>query len=296
MKELLPAYAAGTLPAAERDRVRAHLAGCPRCRADLAAWQVIARAAAPAGPAPDPARLVRAVLTRSALGGRPAHPPRRLRHLAALVPAEARLIRPAVPVASTLVMLLGVAIVVVQAAAAAPVGAAQVLALVAPIVAAAGVAGTYRSGRDPAAEIVAATPTSGRLLLLVRIALVAGYDLVLALAASAGLAAAGAAGTASLNALVGAWLGPMALLSSLSLLIAVRFGPDVALGVAAAVWAVRVLAGGVLVGDDGPARFIVQAWATTGPVLAASAAVTVAAVILAGRGEPGTGRRATHPM
>jgi len=45
-----------------------------------------------------------------------------------------------------------------------------------------------------------------------------------------------------------------------------------------------------------PARFIVQAWATTGPVLAASAAVTVAAVILAGRGEPGTGRRATHPM
>ena len=59
------------------------------------------------------------------------------------------------------------------------------LALVAPIVAAAGVAGTHRSRRDPAAELVAATPTSGRLLLLVRLTLVFGFDLALALAASA---------------------------------------------------------------------------------------------------------------
>jgi hypothetical protein len=292
MKDLLPAYAAGTLTGADRDRVRAHLAECPRCRADLAAWQVIAGAAAPGGTAPDPARLVRAVLTRSAIEERPAHPARRLRRLGALVLAEARLIRPAVPVASALVMLLGVGLVLFQGA----TGAGLVLALVAPIVAAAGVAGTYRSRHDPAAELVAATPTSGRLLILVRIALVFGYDLVLAVAASVALAAAGAAGTASLNALIGAWLGPMALLSALSLLIAVRFGPDVALGTAAGLWAVRVLAGGVLAGDDVPARFIVEAWATTAPVLVVSAAVTVVAVILAGRGEPYGGRRATHPM
>jgi hypothetical protein len=316
MKDLLPAYAAGSLRGADRDRVRAHLADCPRCRADLAAWQVIADAATPvdAAPddaAPDPARVVRAVLTRSAIEGptglpRDGHPTRRLRHLAALVVAEARLIRLAVPVASALVMALGVAIVLLQAAAGdAGVSADLVLAMLAPIVAAAGVAGTYRSRRDPAGELVAATPTSGRLLLLVRLAVVFGYDLALAVAASAVLAATGAAGTASLNALVAAWLGPMALLSSLSLLIAVRFGPDVALGAAVGLWAVRVLADSVLAGGvldhDWPARFIVAAWSTNAPVLAASAAIAVAAVAMAGRfgpfrGEPHNGWHATHPI
>ena len=311
MKDLLPAYAAGSLPRADRDRVRAHLADCPRCRAELAAWQVIAAAATPAEAAPEPARVVRAALTRSAIEG-PAGPPRaghrarRLRHLGALVVAEARLIRPAVPVASALVMLLGVAIVLFQAAAgAAGAGAGLVLALLAPIVAAAGVAGTYRSRRDPVGEVVAATPTSGRLLLLVRLAIVVGYDLVLALAASAGLSATGAAGTASLNALVGAWLGPMALLSSLSLVIAVRFGPDVALGAAVGLWAVRILADSALAGGlldhDWPARFIVAVWSTNAPVLAVSAAIAAAAVAWAGRtgparGEPPHGRRATHPV
>lgn len=307
MNELLPAYAAGSLAAEDRDRVRAHLHDCARCRADLAAWQAIATAVTPQVPAPDPARLVRAALTRSAIDGprvdRRTHS--RVRHLGALVVAEARLIRLAVPVASALVMALGVTLVLVQAAtvgrlpgaAGGSGGAANlVLALIAPIVAAAGVAGTYRSRRDPAAELVAATPTSGRLLLLVRIALVFGYDLALAVAASAVLTAADAGGTASLYTLVGAWLGPMALLSSLSLLIAVRFGPDAALGAAVGLWAVRVLAGGVLARDAQPARAIVEAWSTSAPVLAASAAAVVVAVVLAGRGEPDGGWRATHPV
>jgi hypothetical protein len=263
---------------------------------------------------------VRTVLTRSAIEGLTGppgegHRTRRLRYLAALVVAEARLIRLAVPIASALVMALGVAFVLLHAAAGeGPGGGAAantagtanlVLALIAPIVAATGVAGTYRSRHDPAAELVAATPTSGRLLLLVRIALVFGYDLALAVAASAALTAAGTAEMASLNALIGAWLGPMALLSSLSLLVAVRFGPDVALGAAAGLWAVRVVAGSVLAGGgldrDWPARFIVNAWSTNAAVLAASAALAVAAVAMAGRvhpnrGEPHSGWRATHPM
>jgi hypothetical protein len=302
MKDLLPAYAAGSLPAADRDRVRAHLADCPRCRADLAAWQVIAAAATPVDAAPDPARMVRTVLTRSALEEPAARPTRPLRHLAALVVAEARLIRLAVPVASALVLTLGVALVLLQAAVGDAEGSAHlVLGLITPIVAAAGVAGTFRSRHDPAAELVAATPTSGRLLLLVRTALVFGFDLALAVVASAALTAADVAGTGSLHALVGAWLGPMALLSSLSVLIAVRYGPDVALGVAVGLWAVRVLAGGVLVRDEWPARFIVDAWSTNALVLAASAVVAVAAVAMAGRvgpfrGEPHDGWRATHPM
>lgn len=319
MKDWLPAYAAGSLRDTDHERVRAHLADCQRCRADLAAWQVIADAVVPGAPTPDAARAVRAALARSALEepiGLPGdgHPTRRLRLLAALVVAEARLIRLAVPIASALVMALGVAIVLVQAAtggdlrgatasATADAGGSAnlVLALIAPIVAAAGVAGTYRSAHDPAAELIAATPTSDRLLLLVRLTLVFGYNLVLAVAASAALATADTAGPASLNALVGAWLGPMALLSSLSLLIAVRFGPDTALGAAVGLWTVRVLAGGVLTRDAWPARFLVEAWSTNAPVLTVSGALAVAAVAMAGRvgpfrGEPPSGWRATHLM
>jgi hypothetical protein len=212
--------------------------------------------------------------------------------------AEARLIRLAVPVASALVMALGVVIVLVQAAAVArPVaGADVVLALVAPVVAAVGVAGTYWSRRDPAAELVAATPMAGRLLLLVRLALVFGYDLLLAVAASAVLTAAAAGGAASLRVLIAAWLGPMALLSSVSLLVAVRFGPDVALGAAMGVWAVRALASGGFARDGWTARLIVEAWSTNVAVLAVSAGFGIAAVVLAGRldGEPDGGWRATH--
>ncbi|GAA0264138.1 zf-HC2 domain-containing protein [Cryptosporangium japonicum] len=306
MNELLPAYAAGSLPAADRARVDAHLLGCPRCRADLSTWQALAAAAPPvpgAAPrAPEAGRMVREVLARSTLEepvGRPrgGTPTRRLRHLAGLLGAEARLIRLAVPIASALVMAVGVAVVLVQADLGGPERIADVaLALIAPIVAAAGVSGTYRSARDPVAELVAATPTSERLLLLVRLALVVGYDLVLALAASAVLTVSGAAGTADLNTLVSAWLGPMMLLTALSLLVAVRFGPDVALGVAAGLWAVRVLAVSVLTADAWPARVIVPAWSTNAPVLALSAALAIAAVLLAGRSEPHRDHRATHPL
>jgi hypothetical protein len=199
------------------------------------------------------------------------------------------------------VMALGVAVVLLQPAAVArpATGAGVVLALVAPIVAAAGVAGTYRSRRDPATELVAATPTAGPLLLLVRLALVFGYDLVLAVAASAVLTVTAAGGAASLHTLIAAWLGPMALLSSVSLLVAVRFGADVALGAAIGLWAVRVLAGGAFARDDWTARFIVNAWSTNAAVLAVSVVFGIAAVVMAGRldpygGEPHGGRRATH--
>ncbi|MDY7089302.1 MAG: zf-HC2 domain-containing protein, partial [Actinomycetota bacterium] len=115
MKDQIPAYAAGTLDPAESARVGEHLAGCPACRAELASWQSIAAAAAPPPVTPpDPSRLVRAVLTRSATQPVTAPPPHRLRFLAALMVAEARLIRPAVPIASALVMALGVAVVLLQ--------------------------------------------------------------------------------------------------------------------------------------------------------------------------------------
>jgi hypothetical protein len=253
---------------------------------------------------PDADRLVRAVLTRSALAGLPDESPaparRHLRYLAALLVAEARLFRVAVPVASALVMALGVVVVTLGTGTGT---AAEVLTLIAPIVAAAGVAGAYRSRNEPFAELVDTTPTSPRVLLLVRLTLVLGYDLALALAASAVLAvtAADGDGAAGLDVLVASWLGPMALLSAVSLLAAVRFGPDVALGAAVAVWAVRVSAGTAVLGDGWLARLVLEVWTTSPAVLAASAVAGLLAVAAAGTPgpwgrEPGTGRGATHPV
>ena len=81
---------------------------------------------------------------------------------------------------------------------------------IAPIVAASGVAGAYRSRNEPFAELVDTTPTAPRVLLRVRLTLVLGYDLALALAASAVLAvtAADRDGAAGLAVLVAACAAP----------------------------------------------------------------------------------------
>jgi hypothetical protein len=208
-----------------------------------------------------------------------------------LVLAEARLVRVSVLVASALVMALGV---VLAATSSAYDGwAADVLALVAPVVAAVGVAGVYGPQRDPAFELVAATPTSPRLILLTRIALVFGYDLVLALAASGVVAAVGA-DPAGMHALVVAWLGPMSLLCALCLLLVVWVGADVALGVAVALWSLRVLAGGLFSGVPGLLDLVRAAWSTNLVTALVTVALVAVAVILAGRGEPVRRSRATH--
>jgi uncharacterized membrane protein YqaE (UPF0057 family) len=160
-------------------------------------------------------------------------------------------------------------------------------------VAAAGVAAAYRPNRDPVFELTAATPTSPRLLLLIRVTLMMGYNVVLAMAASAAVAALGDP-SARLDALIVAWLGPMALLSALSLVLAVWLGPEVAVGAALGLWALRVLADTPLVASGWLAALVRAAWSTSPGGALASAALLAVAAIFAGRGEPGRGLRATH--
>jgi len=286
MNEHILEYATGALDDTARAEVDAHLAGCAPCRADVAAWRALGDVRA--DPAPPGPELVHQVLLRSALGGPPLATRRPAWFSLALLRAEARLVRPAVPIASALVMALGVALAAGQGQ------AGQILAFVAPVVAALGIAGLYGPRRDPAFELVAATPTAPGLILLTRIALVFGYDLVLALAASGVLAVLGA-DPGGLVAIVDAWLGPMALLSALSLVLAVWFSADVAAGVAVVLWSLRVLAGGFL--DDtgwllGAVRVV---WATNAGTVLAAAALTALAVFLIGRGEPIRRHGATYP-
>ena len=292
MNDNLLEYAIGALDPAGRAEVEAHLTGCPQCRAEVAAWRALGELGP--DPAPPGPELVHRVLLRSALGEPPPATRRPAWFSVALLRAEARLVRPAVPIASALVMALGVAFAATPPATAEG-WAGHILALIAPVVAALGIAGLSGPRRDPAFEVVAAAPTAPALILLTRIALVFGYDLLLALAASGVLAALGG-DPGGLFALVDAWLGPMALLSALSLVLAVWLGADAAAGVAVVLWSLRVLADGQL-GDTGWVLGAVRlVWSTNAGTVLAAAALTAFAVFLAGRGEPIRRHRATHPV
>lgn len=227
-------------------------------------------------PAPDDA--VAAMLRRAALEPAPVPRRRHLRFAVQLLGKQLRLVRVSVWGASVLVMGMGVLI-------AAQGAAGTVLALVAPIVAAAGIAGVC--GRDSGFEYLAATATSPRVVLVARVTLVFGFDLLLALGASAVLA-----GPPELLALIGAWLGPMALLSSVCLLLSVAVNPTAAVAVGMTLWLTRVLAPG-LAADTGwlvpLARAVEALWATTLATGALAVTLLCVAVALAGRGRTVTG-------
>jgi hypothetical protein len=241
----LVGYAAGTLPAGTRQRVGDHLVGCAGCRAELAGWSAVAGAVhAGAEPAPAATDLVAGALRRAAL--EPAvevDEESRWRgwgFWGRFVRAQGRLVGRAVWVVSALVMVAWVGVAALRGS--------QVpdsdwlgtgFALVTPIVAAAGVAAVCGPARQPAFEYEAATRTSPRLVLLVRCGLVFCYDALLAVACSA---VAGAVHGGVLQ-LLAAWFGPMGLLAAVSLALAVRFGPNLAVAGAVALWCVRVLAG-----------------------------------------------------
>jgi hypothetical protein len=286
--DALAEYAAGAPTGPSRAAVEAHLAHCPSCRAELAGWTTVATAVVePLQAPPGPARTVRAVLTRSALtpAAVPAHP-RRVRFAGQLLRAELRLVRPAVWVASVLVMACAVGL----ARGGGDDSFGLLLSLVAPLLAVAGVAAVYGPESDPAFEVLAITPTSPRLVLLARATLVFGYDLALSLAASA--LAPLVAPDIRLVGLVAAWLGPMTLLLALSLVLALWIGPSWSMGVAGALWALRVVTvsiPGLAEGWLGAGMRLV--WATSPGTVAAAVLLVLAAVRLSRR----AGRPASWP-
>jgi hypothetical protein len=96
-----------------------------------------------------------------------------------------------------------------------------VLAFFTTIAAATGVAFIYQAEHDAGYEIILSTPTSIRIVMICRMVLVVGYNLALAAVTSAIIAIA-LGGT--LWDFVQIWLGPMLLLASISLTVAVIFG------------------------------------------------------------------------
>jgi len=132
-----------------------------------------------------------------------------------LLRAQLRVVRGEIWAASALVMTLGLLVTLATYSAA----EAWPLVLVAPLVAATGVAFIYGPDVDPALEIELATPVPPRLVLLARLALVFGFNLIIGLAASLILSLARA--EVAFWPLVSTWLAPLSFLSALAFLLTV---------------------------------------------------------------------------
>jgi hypothetical protein len=194
-----------------------------------------------------------------------------------LIRAQVPLVRRGIWAASAVTMALGV---VVALAARDASGAGLLFALVAPVVAAVGVAFVYGPENDPSLELALGTPTSPRLVLLARLTLVFGFDLLVALAATLLLVAP--RGDAAVWPIVSLWLGQMLFLSGLSLVVSLVVGPAAAILGALTLWSTRILAAmppeGAPVRADG-VRLLDAVW-QAGPALAVGGAVLIAAAVV----------------
>ena len=148
-----------------------------------------------------------------------------------LLRSQARLVQQGLWIISPMVMLLGVGIAWIGY----PPDYGLPLSVVAPLVAAVGMALIYGSGNEQAVEIELSAPLPAWVLLLARMALVFTFNLGLGLAASAALSLSHSG--LSFWPLVIAWLAPMALLSGLSFFITVLWNnSSIAISLALGFW------------------------------------------------------------
>jgi anti-sigma-K factor RskA len=241
--DLLPAYLNRTLNIDERTRVDQHLRTCAACRTELDAWRAVAASTTEASsttapPSPEVLLRIHTAIdaTKLAPAAVSATDTRSARYLWQLLLGQIPLVRHGIWIASALTTLLGVVVALLTAHQSA---GTFLLALVAPVVAAVGIAFIYGPENDPSLEIAVSTPTSPRMVLLSRMTLVFGYDLLLALAASLALTMVHGLG---LWQLIELWFAPMLFLSALTLATSLLFSPLVAMTGALALWGVRLFA------------------------------------------------------
>jgi hypothetical protein len=202
------------------------------------------------------------------------------------------LARALVTTPSLLLPWLIASVVVLGAGAAATMGTGQPLVeLLAPGVAAAGIAYAYGPGVDPAWELSRSLAVSDRMVLLVRALAVFGLDAVLGIIASviswswvsgtevsgAALSGAGVSGASVATAAVTfGWLLPMAAVSALALAAAtVARSANVGVAAGLAGWAITVLSGRVA---SGQFTVVITRAALVLPYLAVAAGCTAIAV------------------
>jgi hypothetical protein len=224
-EELLPLYAAGQLDNVVRAEVETHLAACAECHADLELWRAVSTEIGASNRLLiAPASLVDCALerVRTPYGFN-------LACLRAwqLLHAQTFLVQREMWPACAAVMALGVIIALLS-------NHIEAIYFIAPLVAASSLTILFGPDHDPALELVLATPTSPWKVLLARLSIVSAYNLLLALAASLVLLLIVPPGL--LGTLILGWLGPMAFLSALALLLSLWLGTGNAVTIAYVLW------------------------------------------------------------
>ncbi|MBK8989606.1 MAG: hypothetical protein IPM39_26705 [Chloroflexi bacterium] len=154
-----------------------------------------------------------------------------------LLAAQARVVRREIWAASLLVMALGVVVSVVWQGGGSAAGLP--LALLAPVVAAVGIATLY-SPAESVWELEMTTAVAPRLLLLARLLLVFGFNLLLALLGSVALALL--LPQVDLWPLITTWLAPMTFLAALAFLITVLTGAsEIGMLFSLSLWALQTI-------------------------------------------------------
>ncbi len=160
-----------------------------------------------------------------------------------LMRAQLRVVQGEILIASALMILLGVVVTLLTFNMGMYSGLYSIdlpLVLIAPIVAAVGLAFLYGTEAQAVAEIEHATPVSTSLVLLARLTLVFAFDFALGLCGSIILTLTQP--SLSLWPLVGAWLAPMSFLSALAFLISVLFvDPLVGMVISFGLWAALIM-------------------------------------------------------
>lgn len=281
INDWLPVYAAGGLEEDQRRQTAAHLAECEECRADLWLWQNVGTElrAEDQGVRP-PSNLAGMVLAQARIE-RAQHNNWQPRRIGQLLKMQAPLVQKELWPASAVVIAIGY-FMTIQA------NNTSMLQTLAPLAAAAGVAALFRPEDDAAMELALSTPTSPRQILLARLTLVFGYNLILALLASLGLVAFFPA--VSLAQLILGWLAPMAFLSMAALALSLVVGHDNAILASYSAWLLQYLPNGVkgtpLNRLPGVLGLIMdgysQMWRQPGLLLALAAAALMIALWLVG--------------
>jgi hypothetical protein len=233
--DLLPAYLNRTLDLQSTGRVQKHLLVCEACQQELFTWEALrdaTRVATAAAPLPSANVLSQVWATIDAPVQRHATGWEFLKglvlHYWLVFRRQIPIIHKSIWIATPLVLLFGCGLVLF-ATIQSPTSVHKIeiaLALFTTVSSAAGVAFIYGAENDPALELTLSTPTSMRIVMFSRLLLVVGYNFMLSALASAIIALAHGGSVWEIMQL---WLGPMLLLSSITLTLSLMIGSWLAL-------------------------------------------------------------------
>ncbi|MEO8972907.1 MAG: zf-HC2 domain-containing protein [Ktedonobacteraceae bacterium] len=229
---LLPAYVNKTLEQQSAELVQVHLLQCETCQREYSSWEALkdaAQFAVASAPAPSInimsqvwAKIDAAPQKVSPLSWFLSHI---LLHFWLILKAQVRIIHKSIWIASALVILFGGVLASIALYSSTAHNHWQqitlFLSLITTVTAASGSAFIYGTENDAGLELTLATPTSIRFIMLSRLVLVVGYDFALSFIVSIAMTLVFGG---SLWDIMQLWVGPMLLLSSITLVLSLLVG------------------------------------------------------------------------